>query len=81
MTAAVTCGHFSSRPAMLPLKESSLLERLRTGGPCAGVSLYLGIVRRPILRWCSILRMGPALGPVKPVQVADLFGVRHRLVS
>src|SRR5271170_8082830 len=57
MTAAVTSGSFSSHAAILPLNESSLLARLRSAGPCAGALRYLRIVRQPIFRWRSILRM------------------------
>ncbi len=57
MTAAVTRGSFSSHAAILPLNESSLLERLRSAGPCAGALRYLRIVRQPIFRCRSILRM------------------------
>ena len=58
MTAAVTRGSFSSHSAIVPLNGSSLLERSRLAGPCAGASRYFLMVCQPMLRWRSILRMG-----------------------
>ena len=40
------------------LKGSSLLARGRSAGVCAGESRYFLMVRQPICRCCSILRMG-----------------------
>ena len=58
MTAALAVGSFSINSEMVALYGSSLLVRDRPAGVWAGMSKYFLIVRQPIFRWRSILRIG-----------------------
>ena len=80
MTAAVTCGSFSSHSAILPLKESSLLERLRERWSLRRRFEVFADRSPAHFEMALDFADGPVFGPVKPVQVVDLFGVEHRLV-